>query len=181
MKKTHTSAIVIIPPKDKWTQIQKIRKEYDSQFNRWMPHINLIYPFIFYNDFLKLRETFITLGTKMKDFDISLNDLKYFNHGHQKFILWLDPEPEEPIIELQRKLLTIIPECNDLNRFKGGYQPHLSVGQVKNNENLKRVLETLQSNWQPIKFSIESIFIIERDQESTASFKIKDEITFRES
>jgi hypothetical protein len=43
--KVHRSAICIIPPKNIWSQIQTIRAVHDKSYIRWMPHINLIYPF----------------------------------------------------------------------------------------------------------------------------------------
>ena len=50
-KKTHKTAVVIIPPEDVWDPIQKIREKYDRQFRRWMPHITLIYPFRPFEEF----------------------------------------------------------------------------------------------------------------------------------
>lgn len=43
--KVHTSAICIIPPATSWNQIQAIRAIHDKSYIRWMPHINLMYPF----------------------------------------------------------------------------------------------------------------------------------------
>lgn len=43
--KVHQSAICIIPPKNIWSQIQAIRAVHDKSYIRWMPHINLMYPF----------------------------------------------------------------------------------------------------------------------------------------
>lgn len=43
--KSQRSAVVIIPPESVWEQIQKIRKVHDRAHHRWMPHINLLYPF----------------------------------------------------------------------------------------------------------------------------------------
>ena len=43
--KVHTSAICIIPPAASWSQIQAIRAVHDKSYIRWMPHINLMYPF----------------------------------------------------------------------------------------------------------------------------------------
>ena len=45
MSKVYTTAVVIIPPEKIWETIQKIRRTYDRQFHRWMPHITLLYPF----------------------------------------------------------------------------------------------------------------------------------------
>jgi hypothetical protein len=45
MKRVVQSALCIIPPEDLWEPIQHIRRERDKAFPRWMPHINLLYPF----------------------------------------------------------------------------------------------------------------------------------------
>ncbi len=44
-RKVVTSAIIVSPPKDTWGPIQDIRLKFDKAYKRWMPHINLIYPF----------------------------------------------------------------------------------------------------------------------------------------
>jgi len=43
--KTYTTAVVLIPPEDVWEPIQKLRRVYDRHFDRWMPHLTLLYPF----------------------------------------------------------------------------------------------------------------------------------------
>ena len=42
----HTSAVVICPPTSTWEPIQRIRAVNDKSYTRWMPHINLLYPFL---------------------------------------------------------------------------------------------------------------------------------------
>ena len=54
-------ALVIIPPKDHWKIIQKIRRKYDKTYLKWPPHINLIWPFVFAEDFYR---NFGKLGRK---------------------------------------------------------------------------------------------------------------------
>ena len=44
-KKVVKSAVCIIPPEHLWGPIQAIRKKHDRAFKRWMPHVNLLYPF----------------------------------------------------------------------------------------------------------------------------------------
>ena len=43
--KTHTTAVVLIPPQEIQPPIQVIRQTYDRNYERWMPHITLLYPF----------------------------------------------------------------------------------------------------------------------------------------
>ena len=57
------------------------------------------------------------------------------------------------------KLLKIVPDCNDLNKHKNGYTPHLSVGQIKGKEKLIQVLDKLQKTWKELRFVLNSIFL----------------------
>ena len=45
-KLVYHTALCIIPPGNSCEQIQKIRKKHDAAFERWMPHINLAFPFV---------------------------------------------------------------------------------------------------------------------------------------
>ena len=45
MSRTYSTAVVLVPPQDVWPEIQAIRQQYDRHFDRWMPHITLLYPF----------------------------------------------------------------------------------------------------------------------------------------
>lgn len=41
----HSSALCLVPPPSIWPAIQANRVHKDKSFLRWMPHINLLYPF----------------------------------------------------------------------------------------------------------------------------------------
>jgi hypothetical protein len=56
-KKVMHTAMVIIPPVENCTQIQKIRSKHDKQINRWMPHINMAFPFFDMPDFERAAKT----------------------------------------------------------------------------------------------------------------------------
>lgn len=172
MTKVYSSAVVIIPPKDKWVPIQQIRKLYDRQINRWMPHITLIYPFRPENEYPNFEKKFSKKCENLTCFIISLKTLKYFNHGHQKYTLWLNPEPIDLIIDLQAEILNIVPECNDVNNYKKGFRPHLSVGQIQKKHNLLETITNLQNSWKELKFQINEIYFISREKSKSSNFKI---------
>ncbi|MFX1573633.1 MAG: 2'-5' RNA ligase family protein [Promethearchaeota archaeon] len=172
MNKSYNSAVVIIPPIEKWAPIQKIRKLYDRQINRWMPHITLLYPFTPENEYSKLERIFSEICEPIKQFKISLRKFDYFGHGRQRFTLWLDPEPIESIITLQAKILNIVPDCNDVNKFKKGFRPHLSVGQIMGKDKLNKLINKLQKNWEEITFSLNTIYFISREDNKASKFKI---------
>jgi hypothetical protein len=57
--KTHHTAFAIVPPEEVWGPIQAIRRRYDRQIHRWMPHINLLYPFRSRADFPNATPTHV--------------------------------------------------------------------------------------------------------------------------
>jgi len=179
MSKVYTTAVVIIPPKAIWEGIQEIRRKHDRQFNRWMPHITLLYPFKPQSDFSKLEPLFSTICKEIEIFEISLHKFKYFHHGKQKYTLWLNPEPGNLIEFLQNKLLEIVPDCNDVNLYKNGFTPHLSVGQIQGKNNLKTVLRILQDKWSSLQFKLTSICFIARENVKLSEFKIKKEFKLK--
>ena len=176
MSKVYFSAVVIIPPEDKWQPIQEIREKYDRQIKRWMPHITLLYPFRPETDYDTLNKDFLDVCKSIESFEITLLEFHYFNHGRQRYTFWLKPEPIELIIKLQAKILEIVPDCNDVNKYKKGFTPHLSVGQISGKDNLLMLIKKLQDKWIEIKFHLSQIFFISREKSKTSQFEIKKRI-----
>jgi 2'-5' RNA ligase len=172
MSKVYTSAVVIIPPEEKWASIQDIRKKYDRQINRWMPHITLLYPFRPENEYPILEKEFSNKCHHIEPFEIHLKQFKFFNHGKQRFTLWLKPEPIDLIINLQSKILEIVPDCNDVNKYKYGFKPHLSLGQLKGKSNVDYMINKLQKKWKDISFLLNYIYFISREQQKKAKFEV---------
>ncbi len=178
VKKTHKTAVVIIPPKDVWAPIQRIREKYDRQFRRWMPHITLIYPFRPFEEFEEIYSNFENVCREIRDFKVELVEFKFFKHYGENYTIWLAPQPSEEIVKLQDRLQVIVPDCDDVRRFENGFTPHLSVGQVKGKDKLENLLMEFRNSWRPIRFSVNSIFFIWRDDPPNDVFRIWREIKF---
>ena len=179
MTKVHTSAVVIIPPEDIWEPIQHIRNAHDRHVHRCMPHITLLYPFRPKSEFSELEKTFTKTGEQINSFEISLRKFYYFNHGRQFYTIWLDPEPNNLVVNLQSELLKIVPDCNDVNMIKSGFIPHLSVGQVKGKGNLIKVMNELQASWNELKFMMKEIDFISREKVKNSRFQIEKRIELK--
>lgn len=175
MSKIITSACVIIPPREKWEPIQKIRRKYDRKIDRWMPHINLLYPFTPEDKYDTIESDVRSVCKSIEPFELALKRFKYFRHRYQTYTIWLDPEPNEKVKQLQRQLLRIVPECNDVNQFRGGFQPHLSVGQFTTYK-IHKKLRKLQKKWTPLKFNVDEIYFISRKNRKDTSFEISKSI-----
>ena len=177
MSKVFTSAVVIIPPEEKWAPIQKIRERYDRQINRWMPHITLLYPFKPAHLFNEIFHDFKKTCKKISSFSIILKEIKSFSHGKNSHTIWVSPEPVKLIKDLQEKLLKIAPDCDDVNKYMNGYTPHLSIGQLKSSKgDLTKIINLFQESWNPIIFVVKKIAFISREQGKQSRFQVKKEI-----
>ncbi|MFW9783061.1 MAG: 2'-5' RNA ligase family protein [Candidatus Heimdallarchaeota archaeon] len=179
MSKVYYSAVVIIPPEEKLNAIQEIRKQYDRNIDRWMPHITLLYPFRPPTQYEIIEELFTNVCETVSPFEISLKNFHYFSHGRQRYTLWLNPEPNSMIIKLQAKLLKIVPDCNDVNNYENGFKPHLSVGQVGGKDEIRKVINNLQSEWVQVKFILNKVFFISRKKNKMSKFKISKQFPFK--
>ena len=141
--------------------------------------ITLIYPFRPEIEFPNLEKKFSDSCKKISAFKISLNTFKYFSNGHQRYTLWLDPEPNDLIINLQAEILKIVPDCNDVNKYKDRFKAHLSVGQIRGKNNLLEIITNLQDNWKELIFHINEIYFISREKSKNSYFKIIKQIFLR--
>ncbi len=174
--KTHKTALCIIPPQKIWQPIQTIRKKHDKQFYRWMPHINLLYPFKPRSSFSLLIDVLLHVCSQVEPFSVTLSNINYFRHGSKNYTLWLDIDEAEKIVYLQNKILEVVPECNELSKFSSGFTPHLSIGQVKGREKVELLNKRLQSSWKPIHFHLSEINLIWRKDPPNDRFRVGETI-----
>ncbi len=160
--KTHRTAVAALPPEEIWEPIQAIRRRYDRQIHRWMPHINLLYPFVPFEHFAAAVPRLTTACQQVPAFQVTLAVLRSFTHASQRSTIWLEPQPRHAWVRLQTTLQAAFPSYDEQSRFAAGFTPHLSVGQVASPPDLQRILAELQAEWQPLQFSLTSIALIWR-------------------
>jgi poly(A) polymerase len=61
-----------------------------QSYKRWMPHVNLLYPFVPYEQFEKTAPLLSEALQSVKPFKVTLNTFGYFSHGKSS-TLWLKP------------------------------------------------------------------------------------------
>ncbi len=162
--KTHTTAIVLIPPRWCWEPIQAIRRVHDRQVRRWMPHVTLIYPFRPRDQFDGLAGPLAEACRGVEPFEVRLAEFRHFRHGRSSFTIWLAPEPKDALVRLQAAIQAVVPDCDDLAGHAQGFTPHLSVGQARGHEDMASLKEPLQAGWQPLSFVLGRISLIWRGQ-----------------
>jgi len=161
--KTHRTSVVVIPPPEVWEPIQAIRRQHDRQIHRWMPHVNLLYPFVPREQFDLAVPLLTAACQQVSAFDATLSTFRSFTHASGRSTLWLAPEPQALFVQLQEVLHLAFPDFNDQSRFSGGFTPHLSVGQVASRRELQSLTAMLQAEWQPLPFPIAAVALIWRE------------------
>jgi 2'-5' RNA ligase len=170
--KTHKTAVIIIPPETVWSPIQAIRQQHDRQVRRWMPHITLLYPFRPRDAFATVAPALEQVCASMSPFPVTLAQFRTFPQARGRYTLWLAPEPAAALVDLQTALGQIVPDCDDTRRFRHGFTPHLSVGQVHGRDTMLRLVAALQNDWSPVQFTVADVCLIWRNDPPDDQFRV---------
>jgi len=170
-EKTHATAVVLMPPKNLWEPIQRIRRVHDRHFKRWMPHVTLVYPFRPRREFGAAASLVAAACARVEPFVIILSEFRFFRHGHG-FTAWLDPMAADNIVRLQLEIADGFPDCDEVNRFEGGFRPHLSVGQARTVGEIDALLSDLAEQWRPIEFEATEVAMIWRGPATGDVFRV---------
>ena len=171
-RKTHKTAVVVIPPEAAWPPIQAIREQHDRGFRRWMPHVTLLYPFRPRPEFEAAAGRLAQACEGMLPFEVTLATFHVFEHGRESYILWLAPEPAEALLRLQTAMWQAFPDCDEVRQHAGGFTPHLSVGQVRSREKMEQLVSDWQRSWTPVRFQVAAVSLIWRDDPPDDVFRL---------
>ena len=128
MSLKNNAALVVIPPKNMWPIIQLARQQHDKSYTRWMPHINVFFPFCNYDQKESGRISTI-ISEKLKDCcsgSISFSGVDFFEHVITATIYL---KPDDASTTMLRDIYCKISTALSLDNSQP-YNPHLSVGQV---------------------------------------------------
>ena len=175
--KTYTTAVVLIPSEEIQPPIQAIRRVHDRNFERWMPHITLLYPFTPQRNFQDVIPALAVAAQQSANFSVTLTSFNAFKH-RKSCTLFLVPEPKNDIVDLHRTLVQHLPDYDDTARFPGGFNPHLSVGQFQH-QSLNEAQQRLQTEWKPIQCEVESLSLIYRSPETNDQFVVAENFLFQ--
>ena len=172
MDKTHRTAIVVIPPRDVWAPIQRIRQQHDAKIRRWMPHFTVIYPFCDESQFRCMARSVAEQSCRLKPFDVTLMDFDTFSHRKGRFTVWLRPEPASPLHELHAAVSKAVRYDRDYETRMKRFTPHLSVGQVRGRNHRDKLLAELAATWAPVRFPVTRVCFIARGDPPNDVFEV---------
>ena len=170
----HTSALVVIPPESIWQPIQEIRKEHDRNIRRWMPHITLFYPFVPHEDFSKIRYQLQQVCKNIQPFSLTLDEIGHFKQRRGNFILWAGCKEQQPLQDLHSALSLSIQKFMEVK--KRPFHPHLTIGRLGSKESFDQVHPSIESDWEPLKWTVDKVSLIWRNDPPDDVFRIDSEI-----
>jgi len=163
VNRSSRSTVTIMPPESVWEPINAIRKKHDKQLMRWMPHINLVFPFEHPDRLDEQRDRLSAAAAAVGAWDLTLGTFRYFKHSSNRASVWLDPQPSEPLIALYAALMAQFPHLDTAQRFESGFTPHLSVGQAKTLVLGRRLTDELNETWEPLTFRVDALTVLRRN------------------
>lgn len=169
-----TTALTIIAPEEFQDKINQVRSKYDRAYPRWMPHINLLFPFVSLDNF----EDIVDRLKELNDFgeiDLNMNEINYFSQG-KNVTVHIKPSNKNRLSELFEKITILLPEIKPKHNE---FHPHLTLAQFKKselNEKLKELQEWLGDGF---VFKINKISLIKRNDNSP--FVVEKEVMLNKS
>jgi poly(A) polymerase len=127
--KTSTNSLCAIIPYKYWNIINTIRKKYDPAYKSWMPHINILFPFVGDSEKLsKILEPLLPIEINIIGYDLFEHCSSYTLYGK------LD---DDSIKKLQKIHMLICKELSISPSEK--YIPHLTLGKFKTKEEIPKM------------------------------------------
>lgn len=128
---SHDTALCILPPRQYWSSLDRLRSLYDKAHGHWPPHVNLVYPFVKPDclpqaaaqiaDRLESRSTEIDC----RALPIGLDVADVFVHRHDNTIFIHDSNKDHT-----RRLGDVRAVVFDaLGQISTAYRTHLTIGQ----------------------------------------------------
>ncbi|CAM4806452.1 unnamed protein product [Rotaria magnacalcarata] len=165
---SHRSALVILPTLNTWPLIDPCRQQYDPSFDRWPPHINLLWPFFDLADCEEDQENILLplrlLLCQYESFSAEIDEIDSFVEN-KTIYMKLNQHSENQVKQLQAQLVKLFPQCSKNNRHT--YNPHMTIGQFENEENFKDAKSSLILN-ESFQFPVHHVYILQRPHDNDA-------------
>ncbi|HEU4405787.1 MAG TPA: poly(A) polymerase [Polyangiaceae bacterium] len=163
---TYHSALVLTLPAAVEGPVQAIRKRYDRGFDRWPPHVTLVYGFVGEARFAAAARAVGAALEGRAPFAAALARFDAFEHEGSGTV-WLAPEaePRGSIEALQAALQALFPRCDEqAHKSPEGFKPHLTVARFPKNRAAEqaRLVAEWQRSFHPLRFEVDRVELLSR-------------------
>ena len=172
--KSYDTALCIIPPRSRCDEINKLRSLYDKAYEKWPPHINLIYPFVNPEQLPRAKELIEThLQTHFSDtsqMTIRLGGAGIFKQKKDVTVFLQDKSDKEAnaLGSLRTGVLSALGQKASPQIF------HLTVGQAQDSSVSARQILMNKVDFLPaFEFNVNSLVILVRERKADATSQMR--------
>ncbi|KAI0817394.1 hypothetical protein GGR55DRAFT_16767 [Xylaria sp. FL0064] len=163
---SHDTALCVIPPKRLWPLFNGLRSLYDKAYEKWPPHINLVYPYVRVEDLSGASEMIASTVSQMslEPVKIRLNATDVFAHRHDNtlFIYDSDKGRTERVHDLRKTVLRALGHNSAAN-----YRMHMTIGQDQElSSSAHKFLLGKISLLPTVEWTIDKLYILVRERMS---------------
>jgi poly(A) polymerase len=125
---TARTAVAWLPPRRLWPPVQDVRRALDPRFERWPPHVSVLFGFLPEAEFEDAAPHLAAAAAEVSPFEATLAGVRTFAHQDDTTV-WLDPAAADPApwAGLHAALRRRFPQCRDRAE---GWTPHLTLGRT---------------------------------------------------
>lgn len=166
--------IMIFPEFSNMSIIDGIRAKYDPLAHHVRPHITLVFPFQSDISTKELQAHLDKVLSKVKPFEITLQGITPVKSFGNYLFLGITDGIEE-IVDIHRSLYTdLLAHIHPLWLKKGGYLPHMTVGNINDEEVYKTAVEEVKDVGDEFKTIVKkiSVEIIDDNEDSLIEMEI---------
>jgi 2'-5' RNA ligase len=120
-----TTALTLVAPQDFHDEINKIRRDYDRAYPRWMPHINFLFPFVSEDQFDTVVSKLEPALKPFGPFELQMSEIGFFTQG-KTVTVHIKPKDDTKVKELFNIIRNVLP---DIKSKHHEFAAHLTIAQ----------------------------------------------------
>ena len=189
-------AVCILPPPNIAAMIDVFREQWDPAFSRWMPHINLLWPFVAHEHIPSAIDKLDKLLVHRPMFRMTIGKTAVFP-GTRKPVVFLSISSSshrdvDTIGQIAKDLRTVFPTCGRSashtspdhppeemeEKAPAEFTPHLTIARCPSVEASRAIRAQVDSEWSNVEFLVDRIYLIAH-YEGSSRFEVVHEIPLR--
>ncbi|KAI1132017.1 hypothetical protein F5Y10DRAFT_284563 [Nemania abortiva] len=161
---SHDTALCIIPPKRLWPSFNRLRSLYDKAYEKWPPHVNLVYPYVRVED-LPSACALVASQLSHRSLDalnVRLDAADVFPHrqGNTIFVHDSNKDRTSRLHDLRQTALRALAHTTTTN-----YHMHLTIGQSRDlNASSHKYLLEKASLLPAAEWTVGKLYILVRER-----------------
>jgi len=170
----YDTALCLVPPQELWGPVERLRALYDKSYEKWPPHVNLVYPFVRVQDLPDAAERIVSIlrekGAATDEshcLNISLTSSGRFTRK-QSYTIYRHDTDEKHRTALGNLRAATLQQLGQ--RATGRFNMHMSIAQSESADtDLDKFIERKVSLLPPLEWTATSLVILVRHRPQSQS------------